>query len=148
RSTLALHDALPIFPLGQALTALDLVAVVHQQFGAVGNALRRTLDATFVQDGDCHVATHRDQSTFRIAKDVAVLDLDRTLVGGFQERLVDHGRGTTKVEGTHGKLRARLADRLSSDDANGLAHVDGRTACKVAAVADRANAGLNFAGQS
>src|SRR5690606_40193592 len=38
-------------------------------------------------------------------------------------------------------------DRLSRDDAHGFAHVDGRAACKVATVADAADAGLDLAGQ-
>src|SRR5262249_3667305 len=55
--------------------------------------------------------------------------------------------GTADVEGTHGELRARLADRLGGDDAHRLADVDGRAAGQVAAVALAADAGLGVAGQ-
>ena len=47
---------------------------------------------------------------------------DLALVGGFEERRVDHLRRAAHVEGAHGELGARLADRLRRDDADGLAH--------------------------
>ncbi len=134
-------------PLCQTLTALDLVAIIDVQLRTVGDALRRAFDATLVENGDRHVAAHSDENTVRVAQQVAVLHLHGTFVRCFEERLVDHVRRTTKVERTHGELRARLADRLRGDDANGFTHVDRCTAGKVTTVADRANAGLNFAGQ-
>ena len=39
----------------------------------------------------------------------------------FEERLIDHLRRAADVEGAHGELRARLADRLRGDDADRLA---------------------------
>ena len=134
-------------PLGQTLAALDRIAVVDKQLGAVSDALRRPLVALLVHDLDRHVAAHGDQMAVRVAQQIAVTDLDRTLVGGFQERLVDHGGGTAKVEGTHGELCTRLPDRLCRDDTDGFALVDGGTACQVATVAGCADAGLDFAGQ-
>ena len=38
--------------------------------------------------------------------------------------LVDSRCGTTDVEGTHGELRARLADGLRGDDADRFAELD------------------------
>src|SRR5258708_2114791 len=55
--------------------------------------------------------------------------------------------GGGDVEGTHGEVRARLADRLGGDDAHRFADVDGRAPCQVAAVAGAADADLGFAGQ-
>jgi hypothetical protein len=86
--------------------------------------------------------THGNQVAFGVAHDVAVADRHRALEVGLDERLVDHLRRTADVEGTHGQLGARLADRLRGDDADSLAHVDRRTACQVAAVAGRTDAGL------
>ena len=44
-------------------------------------------------------------------------------------------RHTTGMEGTQGKLRARLADGLSCDDANGRTHFDHLAAAQVHAIA-------------
>jgi hypothetical protein len=58
------------------------------------------------------------------------------------ERLLDRLGGAADVEGPHGQLRARLADRLRGDDADGLADIDRRAAGQIAAVAGAADAGL------
>ena len=63
------------------------------------------------------------------------------------EGLVRELRRAADVEGAHGELRARLADRLRRDDADGLAHIDGRAAREVAAVALGADAVLGLAGE-
>lgn len=57
------------------------------------------------------------------------------------------GRRTADVEGTHGELRAGLADGLRRDDADRLADVDEVAAGKVAPVAQRADAAFGLAGQ-
>jgi hypothetical protein len=44
-------------------------------------------------------------------------------------------RGAADVEGAHGQLRARFANRLGSDDADRLAGIDQRTASQVTAIA-------------
>jgi hypothetical protein len=93
------------------------------------------------------VAAHGDEIAIGVAHMLRLRRCDRALVGGFQERLVDHLRGAANVEGTHGQLRARLTDRLRGDDADSLTDVDRRAARKVAAVAGSADAGLDFAGQ-
>ena len=62
-------------------------------------------------------------------------------------RLVDHLRRAADVEGAHGELRARLADRLRRDDADRLAHIDRRAAGQIAPVALGADADLGLAGQ-
>ncbi len=54
--------------------------------------------------------------------------------------------GTTDVEGPHGQLGARLADRLRRDDADRLADVDPMSASQIAAVALRADAVTRLAG--
>jgi hypothetical protein len=77
----------------------------------------------------------------------AVLRLRMTILPsciGLDEGLVQHLRGAADVEGAHGELGARLADRLGRDDAHRLAHVDGRAARQIAAIALAANAELGF----
>ena len=58
------------------------------------------------------------------------------------------GRNAAGVEGTHGKLRARLADGLRGDDADRFAHIDQTAVRHVRAVAARADAVLALAGQN
>src|SRR5690606_28258242 len=134
-------------PLGDALAALHLVAVVDIDAAAVGDAVRGALLAGLVEDEDRHVAAHHHEVAVGVADHVAVADLHRALIRGFQEGRVDDLRRAAHVEGTHGELRARLADRLRGDDADSLALVDRGTACQIAAVADRADAGPDLAGQ-
>src|SRR5205807_1230808 len=92
------------------------------------------------------------------------------LVGGFHDRdtvdevlvlgdAVDLGQHRTgigipfgepraaDVEGAHGELGARLADRLRRDDADRLAEIDRRAAGKIAPVALGADAVLGLAGE-
>src|SRR6266540_3093724 len=54
---------------------------------------------------------------------------------------------TTGVEGPHGELRARLADRLGGDDADRLADVDQPVGGQAAAVAELADPDQRLAGQ-
>ncbi len=54
---------------------------------------------------------------------------------------------TTDVEGAQRELRARLADRLRRDDADGLADLDQAAVREVAAVAERADAARRLAGE-
>ena len=56
-------------------------------------------------------------------------------------------RRAADVEGAHGQLRARLADRLRRDHADRLALVDRRSAREIAPVAGRAHARLRLAHQ-
>src|SRR5690606_2584414 len=66
--------------------------------------------------------------------------LDRALLGAALG-------GAADVEGAHGELGARLADRLRGDNANRLADIDRRSAREVAAVALAADTRLGLAGQ-
>src|SRR3546814_11738440 len=51
------------------------------------------------------------------------------------------------MEGTHGKLRARLTNGLRCDDAYGFPDVDRRTARKITTIAFAAHAHLRLAAQ-
>src|SRR5690606_34101407 len=141
----------------------DVVAVLHEQAGALGHGVRDLLRA---------VVRRQDQT----ARALRVVDRDAagelrdgrlTLGGAGLEELRDtrqtlrdvvRGRHTTGVEGTHRQLRARLADRLGGDDADRLADVDELARGERAPVAlgaradarlareDRAHLGLAHAG--
>ena len=132
-------------PLGETLAALNLVAIIDKDASNRRQRAARSVPRRVVMR--MMIAMLRpidDENAIGVAQHVAVLDLDRTFVRCFQERLVDHVRRTTKVERTHGQLRARLTDRLSRDNADRFAHVDRRTTGQIAAVADAADAGTGF----
>ena len=52
---------------------------------------------------------------------------------------------TAPVEGTHGQLGARLADRLGGDDAHGVAQLGQFAGCQVAPITEGADTDLGFA---
>src|SRR5690606_32614074 len=134
-------------PLGNALTALDRIALVHEQTRTVGHAMDRTFLARCVEDQDSHVTAHHHEVAIRVANHVAVTQLDGAFIRSFEIRTVDNLCCPAQVEGTHGELGARLADRLCSDNADRFALVDRSTACEVATIALGANAIAGFAGQ-
>src|SRR5713226_9050315 len=75
-------------------------------------------------------------------------ELDDAVVARLQRGAFGNaGGGSADVEGAHGELRARLADGLRSDDADGFAQFDHATGSEVAAIAQRANAAAGFASE-
>src|SRR5439155_14978118 len=104
--------------------------------------------ADFIAQDQLAVASHDDRHALAVDDDVAVLDRELGVEGCFHARLLSAAlHGAADVEGAHGQLRAGFADRLGGDDADGLAHVDGRAAGKIAPIAGRADAVLGLAGQ-
>src|SRR5262249_19844864 len=70
-----------------------------------------------------------------------------SLVAHLEARLLGAPAGrAADVEGAHRELRARLADRLRRDDADGLAEVDHVATGQVAPVALHAHAAARLAG--
>ena len=80
--------------------------------------------------------------------DVDADELDGAGVLGLDVVLVDAAGGdAADVEGAHRELRARLADRLGGDDADGHAFLDQLAGGQVHAVAAAADAQRRLAGQ-
>src|SRR6266699_3448698 len=127
-------------PFGQALAALDLVAVFDPQPRSVLDAVHRALGAVLVDHRHGHVAAHRDQLAVGVAGHVLVLDLDLALEIRFDEGLLRDLRRAADVEGAHRELGSRLADGLRGDDADRFAEIDRRAASEIAAVALAAHA--------
>src|SRR5580700_5539771 len=134
-------------PLSNALAALDLVAVVDFEPGAILDPMDRAFRAVWALDDDCDIARHDHKVALAIAGEMAIADLHDSIEIGFDEGLIGDLRRAADVEGAHRELRARLADRLRGDDPDGLAHIHRRAAREIAAVALAANAVLGFAGQ-
>src|SRR6266508_112213 len=134
-------------PLGDALTAPDLVAVVDQQPRTVLDAVHGPLGPVGIEHRDHHVADHRHVLPVGVLHDVLVLDLDLAVEVRLDERLLRDLGGAADVERAHGELGARLADRLRGDDAHRLAHIDRRAAGEIAPVALGAHARGGLAGE-
>jgi phage tail tape-measure protein len=86
------------------------------------------------------VAAHRDRDRLPNSHHIAVADLHRALEVRLDEGLLGDLRRAADVEGAHGELGARLADRLGGDDADRLAQIDRRAARQIAPVAGCADA--------
>ena len=142
------HDRTGVgIPLGHALAALDLAAVLDQEAGTVLDTVHGALGAVGIEHRDHHVAGHGDVLAVGVLHDVLVPDLDRAVEVRLDERLLRDLRSAADVERAHGELGARLADRLRGDDADRLAHVHRRAAGKIAPVALRADAARHLAGE-
>ena len=135
-------------PFGQLLALGDGRVVVDQQARAVRHAMLGTLALGAVDQHQLGVAAHHHRHAGAVDHDVAVAHLDVAVVARLDARLLGAALGgAADVEGAHGELGARLADRLGGDDADRLADIDLRAARQVAAVALAADAGLGVAGQ-
>src|SRR5262249_14264197 len=134
-------------PLGDTLAALDLVAILDTQAGAIRDTMVRALGAVGIDDRDDHIAHHRHNLVIRVLGDVLSLELDLAIKVRLDERLLRDLRSAADVERAHGELGARLADRLRGDDAHRLAHVHRRATGEVSSVACTANTVSRFAGQ-
>ena len=143
------HDRTGVgIPFGDALAALDLVAVVDLQAGAVLHAMNRALGAVAIEDHHRHVARHDHHVAFRVARHRPVADFHLAVETRLDEGLIRQLRRAADMERAHRQLGARLADRLGGDDAHRLAHIDRRAARQIAPVAGAADAVLGLAGQA
>src|SRR5262249_54059798 len=76
-----------------------------------------------------------------------VMEADHSLVAHLDAgRRCGPGGRATDVEGAHGELRTRFADRLRGDDTHGLADRNRPAACQIAPVAMRAHTVARLAG--
>ena len=134
-------------PVRDRLARRDDIGIVHRDGGAVRNLVALTLAAELIHHAQFTGARHRDQMPFLVAHRLDVVQANRALA--LDLNAVGRCRSRSRaadVEGAHGELRARLADRLRRDDADRLADVDAMPAAQIAAVALRANAVAGFAG--
>jgi hypothetical protein len=108
-------------PLDQALAALDLVALVDPQLRTELDTVNRALGhRPTITTAMLRAMAMRSPSEFR-----ATLRLRMITTPSKFDSTKDWSaivRRAADVEGTHGELRAGLADRLRRDDADGLAH--------------------------
>ena len=136
-------------PVGQHRAGLDLLVGLDVERGAVRHLVALALAAVLVGDDD--LAGTRDHHQLALAVGhVAHRGVEADDAVALGVHAVGHRRArrrTADVEGAHRQLRARLADRLRGDHADGLADVDQAAAAQVAAVALGADAEARVAGQ-
>ncbi len=127
--------------------ALNLVAVLMLEHGAVHEAVVLALAAGVVHDDELAVAVHDDDGAVLLLGELRVAQAHGAFGARLERALLDLAarRRATDVERAHRELGARLADRLRRDDADGLADVDAVAAREVAAVAHRAHAATRLA---
>ena len=136
-------------PRGERLPRLDGLAVGSEERRAVGHLVALPLAAVVV--GDEHFAGPGDHHFLALrVGDVAYLRRETHGAVRLGFHLVRRGgaRGrSSDVEGAHGELGPRLADRLRRDHADRLADVDRGTARKVASIAGGTQAPARIAGE-
>ena len=126
----------------------DSLALGDIELGAVGNAVARALPARLVAKHNLEVAAHHHRRAGAVAHHILVFDLHRCVERRFDARLLRAALGrAADVEGTHGELRAGLADRLRRDDADRLADIGKGAAREIAPVAEAAHAVFAITGQ-
>src|ERR1700745_1530342 len=131
----------------------DYLARIHRRIllgadhGAVGDLVALALAAEVIDHAELARARYCHQVPLLVLHRLHVMEADQSLVAHLAAR---GGRGprcrTADVEGAHGELRARLADRLRGDDAYGLADRDRPAARQVTPVAARTDAVTGLAG--
>ena len=152
---LELHEArhLGHDRVGMRIPGCDHLACGHRSpflcgdEGPVGDLVALALAAEVIDHAELARARHRDQVPLLVLHGLDVVEADHATVAHLDGARRRGARGrATDVEGTHGELRARLADRLRGDDAHGLADGDRPAARQVAPVAVRAHAVAGLAG--
>src|SRR3989441_2202502 len=136
-------------PRGERLPRLDGLAVGCQERRAVGHLVTLALAAVVV--GDEHFAGPGDHHLLALrVGDVAYLRREAHRAVRLRFDLVRRGgaRGrSSDMEGAHGELGSRLADRLRRDHADRLADVDERPPGEIAPVTLGAKAPTRIAGE-
>ena len=135
-------------PLHEGLALLDLAAVGHGDDRADDDGVAFEFAAILGVNGDGAVLVEHDPVAVERLDRAQVVEATVAVVLGLDHRLLEGlRRRAADVEGTHGQLRAGLADGLRGDDADRLAELDHLAGGQVAAVALGADAALGFAGE-
>ena len=132
----------------EGFTLLDGGAVSDGDDRTDNDGIALKLTSVLAMDTNCSIHGKNDEGSVQSLHSTQVIEADRSVVFGLDDGLFEcSARGTSDVEGTHGELGSRFADRLGGNDANRLAETDHQTGGKVATVALGADAALVFTSQ-
>ena len=136
-------------PLHKGFAFLDGFPVSHGQHGADRNIIILDLRAGLgIKNSNPTVLVqHNVAAIFKAHNSEAFVFQHTTFAGDNFRLLKDGGRRTPNVEGPHGQLRARLTNRLGSNDADGLTVLGSKASGQVATVAVGTHTLAHFAGE-
>ena len=124
-----------------------LLPFTNQHSGAVGDRILLEFAALLIEDLQFAVAGQDDHPTFARLDGVHIEELDRSPLFVLGVAALERAfRLTAGMKGAHGKLGARLANRLGGDDADRRSLLDKRFGRQVHAVTVLANAERRLAG--
>ena len=112
-------------PIGNNLTRLHYITFINANDSSVRQLVTLAVKLVFVAHHQLANARHDNAFTVRVFNQFYVVKRNRARVAHFNT--ADRGCpgcGTTDVKGTHGQLRAGLADTLCGDNANGFTFID------------------------
>src|ERR1019366_6421964 len=128
-------------PFGQLLHTRDGLAFLDQHPGAIRHPETSPFTLLIVDQQDFAIAAHDHRDALAVHDDITVFERNGTVMAGFDAGLLGTAlRRAADVEGAHGQLGARLADRLRGDHTHRLTDVDRGAARQIAAVTMAANA--------
>ena len=133
-------------PRREQLILRHEIAVFDQDVRAVNYLVASHLATTLVDDRQRAVAIHGDALALAALHRLQLDVLNTPFDASFVLRRFFEARRAADVESTHRELSAGLADRLSSDDADRFANVDGTTGGEIAAVTLDTASAPGFAG--
>ena len=135
-------------PSSKGCARFDGRTVLYQQGGAIRYFVAFAFAADFVVNHDFGRTSDNDQLALIVCH-ITHLAVKAHRTVGFRfhvARCRRTGSRTTDVEGTHGQLGTRFADRLRRNDTDGFARIDQFTASQVTAVTFRTQAVTGFTG--
>ena len=154
-SEFAYDDCVEGVPFADHVSGLDFVAVLEEQFRAVGDGRACECELGLgIDDAHFGETSEHDFDGLAVAADFGgcdgaeFLDLENAVIARYVRRYGgDVGCDTTDVECTECQLSTRFADRLCCDHADSLAFLHEAVVGEVAAVALGADAFLGLAGE-
>src|SRR5271155_2401373 len=127
-------------PFDHGLAERDGLPIFDLEAGAIDDMVALLLAVFLVHHGDEAGAVHGDNLFAAPLDDFQVDKFHEAVVAGLDLGLFGDASGrAADVEGAHGELRARLADGLRGNDADGFAHFDEAARGQIAAIAAAAN---------
>ena len=136
-------------PRGQLSTGFDAVAIRHHQRRTIRHLVTLTLLTVFGRDQH-FTRTGNDDLFATGVSHVAHQRRETHHTGALVFNLRGHGStrcGTTHVEGPHGELGTRFANRLRSNHADGFAGIHQRATAQITAIALGAQTVTGVTGQ-